>query len=207
MTRKGEALLYRPLLLESDAFVPAGKAGLFLLDMRCTSWGDSSSPDLRWSGGPEAVGSFALVLEASLDGVFTFCHWVLYNIPPFLRHLPPGIPPQESLPNGICQGIHSGGRLGYLAPALSPPALSPKTRGAKAPTASPRFAGETELCLRFLALQSAPELPSRLNREGLLEWAGRRPEAGGGLAVGSVWLRLPEVPERAEDRSKEGRVA
>jgi Raf kinase inhibitor-like YbhB/YbcL family protein len=46
----------------------------------------------------------------------TFIHWIVYAIPPTIRHLPAGIPPQELLPNGIKQGLNTAKKLGYFGP-------------------------------------------------------------------------------------------
>jgi Raf kinase inhibitor-like YbhB/YbcL family protein len=99
------------MTLTSDAI---GEDGLF--DARYTCDLDNSSPELRWENIPDGVSGFAVIAE-DLDaprGVFT--HWIIYNIPADVHHLPAGIPPQDTLPNGIKQGLNSYGKLGYVGP-------------------------------------------------------------------------------------------
>ena len=81
-------------------------------------------------------------------GVFT--HWIIYNIGPAISHLPAGIPAQESLPNGIRQGMNSFRKLGYAGPC--PPL------------------GETAhtYVISIYALSATPEIPSRATGEVLL---------------------------------------
>jgi Raf kinase inhibitor-like YbhB/YbcL family protein len=120
-------------------------------DPRYTGDSDNSSPGLKWEDAPEQAQSFALVAEDpdAPQGLFT--HWVIYQIPPKIHHLPAGIPPQESLPNGIRQGINSYGKLGYSGPNPSPG------------SAPHRY------FFRLFALSWQPEIPARATREQLLE--------------------------------------
>lgn len=117
-------------------------------DPRYTCDLDNSSPELRWGGVPPATDSLALVME---DRTEPMTHWVVYRIPTSLFHLPAGIPPQESLPNGIHQGVNSFGKLGYTGPC--PPLRDPAHA----------------YVIRLFALSSSIELPSRATREQLLE--------------------------------------
>ena len=192
---RGEGSLRSPL--RSDAFHWNEIAG-WTLDPRCTSWGDGSSPELRWGDPPPGTRSFAVLFERLLEApeaeagtAFSFCHWLVYNIPLELRHLPPGIPPQESLVNGIYQGLHSGGRLGYLAPT---PAMKGRRPGEE-PVGRYRF--------RLLALREPPEMPPRLTRATFEAMA--RPFVLGELEETVVLQALPEVaPVPVSSR---GRVA
>lgn len=85
-------------------------------DPRYTGDFDNSSPELRWEDVPEGTQCFALIAEDpdAPNGLFT--HWLIYGIPGSIRHLPAGIPAQETLPNGIRQGVNSFGKLGYGGP-------------------------------------------------------------------------------------------
>jgi Raf kinase inhibitor-like YbhB/YbcL family protein len=126
-----------------------GKEGRF--DPRYTCDLDNSSPELRWEGAPANTAGFALVAE-DLDapnGIFT--HWIIYNIPAGVHHLPAGIPPQESLPNGIRQGINSLGKLGYSGPC--PP------HGDRA----------HRYFFRILALSRLPNFSHRIQRDQFLK--------------------------------------
>ncbi|OFZ55786.1 MAG: hypothetical protein A2428_18020 [Bdellovibrionales bacterium RIFOXYC1_FULL_54_43] len=87
-------------------------------DPRYTCEFDNSSPELRWENPPEGTSLFAMLAE-DLDSVKNdkpFSHWVIFDIPGHIRHLPAGIPPQDALPNGIRQGVNSLGKLGYTGP-------------------------------------------------------------------------------------------
>jgi Raf kinase inhibitor-like YbhB/YbcL family protein len=131
--------------LSTDAI---DRRGFF--DPRYTCDMDNSSPELRWSDPPEKAVGYALVamdLDAS-NGPFT--HWVVYHIPTSIHHLPAGIPPQESLPNGIRQGINSYGKLGYSGPC--PPLRDQAHR----------------YIFRLYALKEHPNLPARPNSEQLI---------------------------------------
>ena len=50
----------------------------------------------------------------------TFTHWVLFNLPPDVRDLPPGISPDFTLANGARQGLNDFGQVGYGGPAPPP---------------------------------------------------------------------------------------
>jgi Raf kinase inhibitor-like YbhB/YbcL family protein len=121
------------------------------LDPRYTGDFDNSSPELRWDDAPEDTQSFALVVEDPDAPKGLFTHWVIYNIPAQIRHLPAGIPAQEALPNGIRQGINTYGKLGYSGP--NPPHGSPAHR----------------YYFKLYALREMPEIPSRATREQLFE--------------------------------------
>ncbi len=132
------------MTLTSDA---VGEDGIF--DPRYTCDMDNSSPELRWENFPERTAGFAVVAE-DLDaprGVFT--HWVIYNIPRDVHHLPAGIPPQDTLPNGIKQGLNSFGKLGYAGPC--PPPADPAHR----------------YIFSIYALSQLPTLSSRLSQQEL----------------------------------------
>lgn len=122
-----------------------------LFDPRYTGDFDNSSPELRWDGAPIETRSFALIAEDPDAPKGLFTHWVIYNIPAQIRHLPAGIPAQETLPNGIRQGINSFGKLGYGGPY--PPSGDPAHR----------------YYFRIYALREPPELPNRATREQLIE--------------------------------------
>ena len=124
------------------------------IERRYTCDLDNSSPELHWENVPAKVLGFALVVE-DLDapqGIFT--HWVIYNIPAEIHHLPAGIPPQEALPNGIRQGVNSLGKLGYTGPC--PPSGDSPHRY--------RF--------RIFALNHRPTLQSRISQEQLFQVIG-----------------------------------
>lgn len=131
--------------LSSDAI---DRNGYF--DPRYTCDMDNSSPELRWDGIPDGVKGFAVIAEDpdAHSGLFT--HWQIYNIPAAIKHLPAGIPVQETLPNGIRQGVNSFNKLGYAGPC---PPLGDRPH---------------RYIFRLYALSELSEMKSRVTREELL---------------------------------------
>lgn len=119
-------------------------------DPRYTCDMDNSSPGLRWESAPPQATSFVIIAEDPDAPRGMFTHWVVYEIPGSVRHLPPGIPPQDTLPNGIRQGVNSFGKLGYGGPCPPHGDLPHHYR------------------FRIHALLDHPELPPRATREQLL---------------------------------------
>jgi Raf kinase inhibitor-like YbhB/YbcL family protein len=131
--------------ISTDALAADGN-----FDPRYTCDIDNSSPELRWESPPEGTSTFVLIAEDVDAPAGVFTHWLVYNIPSDVHHLPAGIPPQESLPNGIKQGINSFGKLGYAGPC--PPLQDRPHR----------------YYFRLLALSQTPSIPQRVKRDELL---------------------------------------
>jgi Raf kinase inhibitor-like YbhB/YbcL family protein len=119
-------------------------------DPRYTCDFDNSSPELRWTDVPSDAQGFVLVVEDPDSSKGLFTHWLVYNVPAHVHHLPAGIPAQETLPNGIRQGINSFGKLGYGGPC---------------PPAGDR---PHSYIFRLYALSELPVISSRASREQLL---------------------------------------
>jgi Raf kinase inhibitor-like YbhB/YbcL family protein len=134
-----------PPILSTDAIDSSG-----FFDGRYTCDFDNSSPELRWDQIPEGVNSFALMVEDPDARSGSFTHWLIYNIPATLRHLPAGIPPQDTLPNGIRQGLNSFSKLGYAGPC---PPLGDRPH---------------RYVIRLYLLSQPPELASRAGRDEFL---------------------------------------
>lgn len=130
----------------TDAISPNG-----VIDARYTCDIDNSSPEIRWENPPKATESFALVAEDPDAPTGLFTHWVIYNIPGDVHHLPAGIPAQESLPNGIRQGINSFGKLGYAGPC---PPIGDRAH---------------RYFFRLYALKKIPHLPHRVHRDTFIK--------------------------------------
>ncbi|MEK6704745.1 MAG: YbhB/YbcL family Raf kinase inhibitor-like protein [Bdellovibrionota bacterium] len=128
--------------LASDAVDSHGN-----IDTRYSFDADNSTPELRWSSPPPGTASFVLLLDSSTGPI---SRWVVYNIPSHIHHLPAGIPPQDSLQNGICQGINSFGKLGYTGPSAID------------------GSGSTDYVFRLYSLNVKFDLPRRMTRERLL---------------------------------------
>lgn len=73
------------------------------------------SPPLEWSSLPKNTKSLALILEDPDAPMFSWTHWIVYNIPITQTDLPEGIPPEKEV-NGIKQGINSWKKNGYGGP-------------------------------------------------------------------------------------------
>ena len=125
------------------------------IDPRYTCVLDNSSPELHWEDLPEGTASLVMIAEdpdaSDRHTSGPFVHWVVYNIPPDVGHLPAGIPPQDSLPNGIRQGLNSHGKLGYTGPC------------------PPRGDHPHRYFFRVFALREVPVLPSRITASRLVE--------------------------------------
>ena len=72
-----------------------------------TQAGAEVSPALSWSGAPEGIASFVLIvhdLDAPIgNGGDDILHWMLWNIPPASTSLPEGVPRGSQLPDGTRQ--------------------------------------------------------------------------------------------------------
>lgn len=107
-----------PLQLTSIDFPPGGSIPAAL-----TCDGVNRSPSLTWSDPPAGTKSFVLILDDPDAPVGTFVHWVLYNLPPTARSLPPAVPKQNEVAGGGRQGRNDFGDIGYGGPC--PPGHMP----------------------------------------------------------------------------------
>lgn len=85
-----------------------------------TCEGEDKAPPLHWEEVPPGTRSLALLVEDPdapdpKHPQRTWCHWILYNIPPGTRDLPEGAGP-ETLPPGVREGLNDWGRPGYGGP-------------------------------------------------------------------------------------------
>jgi Raf kinase inhibitor-like YbhB/YbcL family protein len=85
-----------------------------------TGLGRNVSPELRWTGASDSVGSYALICEDPDAPGGAFTHWVIYDIPAQSPGLAGGAPRVESLPNGTLQGRNDFGSIGYRGPEPPP---------------------------------------------------------------------------------------
>lgn len=97
--------------LTSSAFEPGG-----MIPKPYTCDGFDVSPPLRWTDPPPGTKSFALICDDPDAPVGTWVHWVLYSLPPEIRELPEGVPPQPTLPGGGKQGRNDFRKIGYGGP-------------------------------------------------------------------------------------------
>ena len=87
--------------------------------------GAEASPPLAWSGVPDSIASFALIVHdanaVTGNGVDDVLHWMVWNIPGTARSLPEGVPQGGQLPDGARQISVSGPYYrGPAAPASGP---------------------------------------------------------------------------------------
>lgn len=97
--------------LESNAF-SAGET----IPAQYTCDGKDVSPALRWEDIPSGTQSFALIVDDPDAPNLTFIHWVVYDIPAEVRHLPAAIPVANNIRGGGVQGKNDFGKLGYGGP-------------------------------------------------------------------------------------------
>lgn len=142
------------MTLSSDAILETRAGGPGYFDPRYTCDSDNSSPELRWSDPPADTQGFVVLLEDASAEPSPLAHWLIYNIPVGIRHLPAGIPPQETLPNGIRQGVNELGKLGYTGPC------------------PPHRHHTHSYIFRVYALRTLPDIPPRANREQLMSAIG-----------------------------------
>jgi Raf kinase inhibitor-like YbhB/YbcL family protein len=87
-----------------------------MIPTRYTCDGPDVSPELSWSGVPEAAKSLALICDDPDAPMGTWVHWVLFNIPPSTNGLAAEIPTDASLENGARHGTNDFRKMGYGGP-------------------------------------------------------------------------------------------
>jgi Raf kinase inhibitor-like YbhB/YbcL family protein len=90
-----------------------------------TQAGDDMSPPLQWSGAPEGVASYVIIVhdaDAAIgNGTDDILHWMLWNIPPTVSSLHEHAPSMAQLPDGTRQISATGPNYrGPGAPASGP---------------------------------------------------------------------------------------
>ncbi len=82
-----------------------------------TCEGQDISPVFDWTDAPRETKSFALIMhdpDAPVPNGFT--HWVLYNIPAHVRHIPANQPHTPKIAGLGTQGKNDAGTIGYAGP-------------------------------------------------------------------------------------------
>ncbi len=101
----------RKLTLTSPEFINHGR-----YPIRCAQEGENVSPEFFWTGAPEGTKSFVLVCQDFDDIHGKVAHWIVYNIPPTIDHLAPGLGRCNVLPMGAFQGMNDLKHIGYDGP-------------------------------------------------------------------------------------------
>lgn len=99
------------ILVESESF----KNGQFI-PKKYTCEGLNISPSVKWSKIPKNAKSYVLIMDDPDAPIGIFTHWIVYDIPKNIISFKEGFSREESLPNGIKQGINDFGRVGYDGP-------------------------------------------------------------------------------------------
>jgi Raf kinase inhibitor-like YbhB/YbcL family protein len=82
--------------------------------------GEDASPPLEWDGLPPGTQSLVLIVDDPdapdpAAPKMTWVHWVLYNLPPSVTHLPPRVSGAD-LPPGAKPGLNDWNRSDYGGP-------------------------------------------------------------------------------------------
>lgn len=77
--------------------------------------GENKSPPLLWSGAPDGVAAYVLIVYDPDAPGGTFYHWLLYDIPTDVSELPEGVPRSPETEYGL-QGRNDFGNIGYDGP-------------------------------------------------------------------------------------------
>jgi len=113
---------------------------------RYTCNGPGVSPEITWRDAPAGTQSLALVMDDPDAPRGLFTHWTLWGVSPGAMRIPARLARQKEMPNGLKQGVNSGGAYGYYPPC--PP-----------PGPAHRY------IFRLIALDAEIDLPAGSNRE------------------------------------------
>lgn len=101
--------------ITSSAFKDGGD-----IPKKFTCDGEDVSPALKWSEGPAATKSLALIADDPDAPAGTWVHWVIYDLPANLRQLAESVPRDNQLKAGGLQGTNDFGKVGYNGPCPPP---------------------------------------------------------------------------------------
>ena len=103
------------LKIESPAFESKAE-----IPKKYTCDGENLSPPLKWNNPPAGTQSFALISDDPDVTIGSWVHWVAYNLSSDTQELQEGLPKNETLENGIVQGMTDFRRVGYEGPCPPP---------------------------------------------------------------------------------------
>jgi Raf kinase inhibitor-like YbhB/YbcL family protein len=101
----------QPIRVTSKSFEPGAS-----IPSVNTCDGANVSPELSWGEVPPGTKSIAVICSDPDAPGGNFIHWVIYNLPPAIRSLPPKFSKAESFPDGTKQGMNNFGKIGYWGP-------------------------------------------------------------------------------------------
>lgn len=105
-----------------DEAALAPRAGSFASDApmppRHSAYHEGVSPALAWDPAPAAVSYVLLVEDPDAAEPKPFVHWLAWNVPATVTHLPEGLHtlPRLLQPDGMMQGRNSRGSVGWTGP-------------------------------------------------------------------------------------------
>ena len=99
------------LTITSPAFKTGG-----MIPKQFTCDGKNISPPLAWNGVPEKIKSFAIIVDDPDAPKKTWVHWVLFNIPSYVRAMAEDMPQHGQLKKGAFQGTTDFKKIGYGGP-------------------------------------------------------------------------------------------
>lgn len=111
----------RTMTLTSTAFTDGG-----MIPDKHAQMGRDVSPALAWSGAPDSVRSYVLLVHdadaAMGDGTDDLVHWLVWNIPGTATSLPEGVSSGAQMAGGALNGVRQMSASGpyYRGPAAPP---------------------------------------------------------------------------------------
>ena len=160
------------IVVKSSAF-----ANMQMIPDKYTSYYDSISPELSWSGVPADAKSIVVMLEDPDANLKPTTHWLAANLAPTVTGLPENVMKTE-MANGAMQGANIKGKIGYYGP--HPPAADKPHN----------------YHFQIFALDKMLDLPSGFNRQALLDAMKGHVVAKGELV--GMYQRKPDKREKDE---------
>ncbi len=90
-----------------------------IIPVKYTCDGEDISPEMIWSNIPSETKSLVLIMDDPDAPMGTFTHWIVYDIPTRLNHLPEDLPKVAEIET-LKQGINDFRNVGYGGPCPPP---------------------------------------------------------------------------------------
>jgi Raf kinase inhibitor-like YbhB/YbcL family protein len=186
----------RVMTLTSNAFANGG-----MIPAKHAQPGRDVSPALSWTGQPDSVASYVLIVHdqsaAMGDGLSDVLHWMVWSIPGSATSLPEGMAqgPQLLSPATLPAPAAGGGGGGQNRPGMRQMSVSgPYYRGPAAPSTGPAHAYVFELYALDVNINVQPVgMSAAETREAVLE-AMQGHVRGKGVLVGLYRRSEPPQP-------------